>query len=194
MIDLRDDHMQLVRRILAEQVPECEVWAFGSRVSWTAGDNSDLDLVVVGAGRPGWQTMAGIKDAFEESILPFRVDVLDWHAIPENFHKNILEEYEVIQDAGVKATIPAGGEWVKMRDKHWKEVTLGDIFSVKHGFAFKGEFFTNEQKPTILVTPGKFAIGGGFQNQKPKYYGGQVPEDYVLKPGQIIVTMTDLSK
>jgi len=76
----------------------------------------------------------------------------------------------------------------------WKEVALGEIFNVKHGFAFKGEFFTDEQQPTILVTPGNFAIGGGFQNPKPKYYKGQIPKDYVLKPGQIIVTMTDLSK
>jgi type I restriction enzyme S subunit len=76
----------------------------------------------------------------------------------------------------------------------WQEVSLGDIFNVKHGFAFKGQFFTDEQKPTILVTPGNFAIGGGFQNPKPKYYDGQIPEEYVLKPGQIIVTMTDLSK
>jgi len=50
----------------------------------------------------------------------------------------------------------------------WKEVSLGDIFNVKHGFAFKGQYFTDEQKPTILVTPGNFAIGGGFQNPKPK--------------------------
>jgi type I restriction enzyme S subunit len=76
----------------------------------------------------------------------------------------------------------------------WKEVSLGDIFNVKHGFAFKGQYFTDEQKPTILVTPGNFAIGGGFQNPKPKYYDGQIPQEYVLKPGQIIITMTDLSK
>ncbi len=76
----------------------------------------------------------------------------------------------------------------------WQEVSLGDIFDVKHGFAFKGEFFTNEDSPTVLVTPGNFAVGGGFQNPKPKFYDGPLPEDYILKPGEIIVTMTDLSK
>jgi len=76
----------------------------------------------------------------------------------------------------------------------WQEVALGEIFNVKHGFAFKSEWFTDEPQPTILVTPGNFSIGGGFQNIKPKYYKGPIPKDYVLKPGQIIVTMTDLSK
>lgn len=76
----------------------------------------------------------------------------------------------------------------------WHEVALGDLFKVKHGFAFKGEFFTDQPQPEILVTPGNFAIGGGFQDDKRKYYRGPVPSDYVLKPGQVVVTMTDLSK
>ncbi|QPM68611.1 restriction endonuclease subunit S [Atribacter laminatus] len=76
----------------------------------------------------------------------------------------------------------------------WQEVSLGDIFKVKHGFAFKGQFFTDTRTSTILVTPGNFAIGGGFQNPKPKYYKGEISEEYILKPGQVIVTMTDLSK
>ena len=76
----------------------------------------------------------------------------------------------------------------------WGEVCLGDLFKVKHGFAFKGEHFTDEIQQTVLVTPGNFAIGGGFQDEKRKYYRGPVPDDYVLQPGQIVVTMTDLSK
>ncbi|MCP1171968.1 restriction endonuclease subunit S [Ralstonia chuxiongensis] len=76
----------------------------------------------------------------------------------------------------------------------WRTVSLGEIFKVKHGFAFKGEYFTDEPRNTVLVTPGNFAIGGGFQTGKRKYYNGPVPEDYVLKPGQVVVTMTDLSK
>src|SRR5690554_5364365 len=76
----------------------------------------------------------------------------------------------------------------------WRDVALGDLFKVKHGFAFKGEFFTDQQQSEILVTPGNFAIGGGFQDEKRKYYRGPVPTDYVLQPGQIVVTMTDLSK
>lgn len=76
----------------------------------------------------------------------------------------------------------------------WRAVSLGELFKVKHGFAFKGEYFTDEPQDTVLVTPGNFSIGGGFQDEKRKYYRGPVPEDYVLRPGQVVVTMTDLSK
>ncbi|MBL1218701.1 MAG: restriction endonuclease subunit S [Planctomycetes bacterium] len=71
---------------------------------------------------------------------------------------------------------------------------LGDFIDVKHGFAFKGGHFVDSPTCDIVVTPGNFAIGGGFQADKAKYYDGPIPEDYILHPGDLIVTMTDLSK
>lgn len=76
----------------------------------------------------------------------------------------------------------------------WKEYTIGDLCNIKHGFAFKGEFMCDEASPYVLSTPGNFAIGGGFKLDKPKYYNGPIPFDYILKKGDLIVTMTDLSK
>ena len=58
----------------------------------------------------------------------------------------------------------------------------------------KGEFFTDEATPNVLLTPGNFSVGGGFQTGKPKYYAGPLPNTYVLKEGEVVVSMTDLSK
>lgn len=71
---------------------------------------------------------------------------------------------------------------------------LGDYISVKHGYAFKGDFISTANNGIVLVTPGNFAIGGGFKENKCKYFTGDYPEEYVLKPNDLIVTMTDLSK
>ena len=76
----------------------------------------------------------------------------------------------------------------------WKEYCLGDIINIKHGFAFKGEFFSEEPTDDILLTPGNFNIGGGFKALKLKYYNGEYPVDYILDENDVIVTMTDLSK
>ncbi|TKB58365.1 restriction endonuclease subunit S [Ferrimonas aestuarii] len=76
----------------------------------------------------------------------------------------------------------------------WECRTLGDDLNIKHGFAFKGEYFSTEKTPDILVTPGNFKIGGGIKLDKLKYYSGPVSEDYVLESGDLVVTMTDLSK
>ena len=76
----------------------------------------------------------------------------------------------------------------------WKETSLAAVMDVKHGFAFPGENIRDEPPGDILLTPGNFAIGGGFKGDKFKYFDGEVPEDYVLKEGELVVTMTDLSK
>ena len=76
----------------------------------------------------------------------------------------------------------------------WPQVQLSELIAVKHGFAFKGEYFCDFPTAYQLVTPGNFAIGGGFQPGKGKYYSGPVPNDYVLQEGEVVVTMTDLSK
>ena len=72
--------------------------------------------------------------------------------------------------------------------------TLGRYLHVEHGYAFKGEYFTHATTRDVLVTPGNFAIGGGFLADKAKYYTGPAPDGYILREGDLIVTMTDLSK
>lgn len=99
MIDLRPDHLEIVRCLLREHVPGCEVRAFGSRYKGTARNASDLDLAVVGTERLLPRKIAQLKEAFEESTLPMRVDVLDWHAITPEFQRVIEVGFEVIQAA-----------------------------------------------------------------------------------------------
>ena len=81
-----------------------------------------------------------------------------------------------------------------MPSKDWKICKIGDFISIKHGYAFKGEHIVSEDNGIVLVTPGNFAIGGGFQELKCKYYKGEYPQEYILKQNDLIVTMTDLSK
>lgn len=72
--------------------------------------------------------------------------------------------------------------------------TLGDYIRIKHGYAFKGDYITTEDNGIVLVTPGNFEIGGGFKERKCKFFSSDYPDEYVLSAGDLIVTMTDLSK
>src|SRR5258708_35122359 len=76
----------------------------------------------------------------------------------------------------------------------WRQVTLAEVMDVKHGFAFPGEHIHEQPPGDILLTPGNFAIGGGFKADKFKYFDGEVPDEFVLKEGDLLLTMTDLSK
>ena len=72
---------------------------------------------------------------------------------------------------------------------------LKDLCKIKHGYAFKGKDILKIPTKYILVTPGNFAIGGGFKEDKCKYFNeqGEFPKEYILKANDLIVTMTDLS-
>ena len=133
MIDLNPKHFKIVQLILAKHVPGCEVRAFGSRVKWTAKDYSDLDLAVIGSKPLTLRQGHQLAEAFEESNLPIRVDVLDWHTISEEFKRIITEEYEVIQGAE-SVNLNNGSEAISgnssIQNNLWNLVKLGDVVQI----------------------------------------------------------------
>lgn len=78
--------------------------------------------------------------------------------------------------------------------EEWKECKLGDFIKIKHGYAFEGKSISFDDNNIVLVTPGNFAIGGGFQEKKCKFFHSSYPSEYILNENDLIVTMTDLSK
>jgi type I restriction enzyme S subunit len=69
---------------------------------------------------------------------------------------------------------------------------LSNLLSVKHGFAFKSEYFTDAGE-FILLTPGNFYEGGGYRDRgdKQKYYIGPMPTGYTLRKDDLLVAMTE---
>ena len=69
---------------------------------------------------------------------------------------------------------------------------LGDLLTVKHGWAFKGEYFSEAGERSIL-TPGNFYEKGGFKrnDEKERYYLGDYPAEYLSHKGDLIVAMTE---
>lgn len=96
-IDVRQDHLRLIQAILKQHVPDKKVVAFGSRVQHTAKDTSDLDLCIMGSSSMPLEALAILKDAFSLSIIPYKVDIIDWTGVSLAFQKIINENYVVIQ-------------------------------------------------------------------------------------------------
>lgn len=80
-VDVRPDHLKIVLEILKRIIPDREVWGFGSRAKRTAQDTSDLDLAVIGEIPLDFRTLAALRDAFSESNIPYKADVVDWSTI-----------------------------------------------------------------------------------------------------------------
>ncbi len=74
----------------------------------------------------------------------------------------------------------------------WIAAPLSRLITVKHGFAFKSEFFTDEGE-YVLLTPGNYWEHGGYRDRgsKQKYYDGDIPDGFILAAGDLLMAMTE---
>jgi predicted nucleotidyltransferase len=96
MLNLTPEQLSAVKLILDKFVPNCEVRMFDSRLNAKVKKYADLDIAVVGKGKIPLRKLVELREAFEESDLPFRVDLLDWHRLSPEFKKIILAKCVVI--------------------------------------------------------------------------------------------------
>lgn len=92
MTELTAAQLAIIRAILARLVPRASVRLYGSRVAGGARPHSDLDLVVDAGSPLDLGVLGDLREAFQESDLPFRVDLLDWHRASPSFRRAIQHE------------------------------------------------------------------------------------------------------
>lgn len=100
LVDLPQQHMQTLLRLLAEHAPQAEVWAFGSRINGTGHEGSDLDIVLRNPAdlKQGTGDSFKLKEALQESSLPILIEMHEWAHLPASFHTEISRHYVVLQE------------------------------------------------------------------------------------------------
>jgi len=138
-IDIRPHDLETVRAILrAVLTHEAKVWVFGSRATWTTKDSSDLDLAI-DAGRPLTRDEeSALRNAFEDSDLPYTVDVVDMQTVGETFRK-IVERDRV------------EFSFVNIQDA-MDHTTLAEFAEILGGFAFKSGDFSDFGIPVVKIS------------------------------------------
>ena len=97
-ITVSPEHMQIVREILKEHVSQYEVWAFGSRTSGKlVKPHSDLDLAIITDQPLSIKQNAALEEAFLQSDLPWKVDIVDWATTSPAFQAIIEQQKVVVQ-------------------------------------------------------------------------------------------------
>ena len=92
-IDIRADHLRIVHDVLARHLPDgVKVWVFGSRATWATKDSSDLDLALEGDREIPPRSLSALEAAFEESDLPYAVDVVDVNRVNERFRRIVDQQ------------------------------------------------------------------------------------------------------
>lgn len=92
MIYMEPRHLAIVHNIL-KKYPYA-FYAFGSRVKGTQRRLSDLDICFKDS--IPWSIRARIDEDFEESDLPFKVDIVDWNMCDDQFRAKIAADLVLI--------------------------------------------------------------------------------------------------
>jgi predicted nucleotidyltransferase len=85
MIAVSKEEFHIIQEIIRHYAADCCVYAFGSRYKGTPKVYSDLDLAFDGGKPLGMMRIQRLKEAFEDSSLPYRVDVVDYRAVSKEF-------------------------------------------------------------------------------------------------------------
>ena len=178
-LHLKPKHRRILVALLRKHLPGVEVWAYGSRVSGKSHDGSDLDLVLRGpelAEIPSGQ-LGDFEEAVRESNIPFLLEARDWTRLPERFHREIERDYVVlVKEEDLPATIK----------------TLGDYFTIQRGTTYKSRLLG--QDGPVLLGLASIHRNGGFRSDSLRTYGGDCPDKLLVYPGQIYVSLKDVTQ
>ena len=143
-IDITAEQYKTILTLLRQYLPKTTAWVYGSRAKWTSKPNSDLDLVIF--AEPEQRHQVGeLREAFEESNLPFKVDLFVWDDVPDSFRKNIRDQHVEL--------VSGCGETLDSITHDWPLVSV-EAFSKKvamgpFGSSIKVETFVPDGIPVI---------------------------------------------
>ncbi len=91
MIDLEEKYIDFIREIITKYLSSCKIYIFGSRVKNKAKKYSDIDIAL-DCKNLNDEILLKIKNEFENSTLPYEVDVVDLNTISETFKSHIIKD------------------------------------------------------------------------------------------------------
>ena len=101
MISVSSEEFEIIINILKVYIKKGKVYAFGSRYKNNNRKFSDFDIAIDMGEKLSFEFLNILKDAFEESDLPYRVDIIDYNNISDKFKKIIDCGNEIIYNANV---------------------------------------------------------------------------------------------
>jgi predicted nucleotidyltransferase len=106
MTNLTLKHENILLTILREYFHHLplSVFVFGSRAGASPRTDSDLDLLIDSAEEIPLSTIAKLKEALEDSDLPFRVDIVLRTDVSPEFYQRIRGDLTLLYRSNVKPT------------------------------------------------------------------------------------------
>lgn len=99
MIDYNEKYISMIKEIIFSVIDknEYKVFMFGSRATQKFKNYSDVDVGILGK-KPLGKVYYKIINLIEESVIPYKVDIVDFALVDEQFKKIALQEIEIWND------------------------------------------------------------------------------------------------
>ena len=91
------NYIDIVKQIVLKHVPKNEfaVFLFGSRAAGNANSLSDIDVGIMGTKPLPTLIMADLDSDLEESIVPFKIDLIDFYQADKAFKNEALSSIQI---------------------------------------------------------------------------------------------------
>ncbi|WP_446831660.1 restriction endonuclease subunit S [Candidatus Foliamicus sp.] len=147
-IDITPEQQQALLALLRRHLPDTEAWVYGSRVRGTARPSSDLDMVVFATPEQKPQ-VSNLREAYEESNLPFRVDLFVWDEVPDPFKQEIKRKHAALISKLENDRRPTSSPWRVLPFS--KAITINPPVILKRGHTYP-------HVEMALLTPGTRSV------------------------------------
>lgn len=95
---LKDKYKAIIEEVFKKHLDNYELYLFGSRARDDESSASDVDLAVkIYNPHKKDYKLALIREDLEESIIPYKIDVLDMDSISNEFLNSITKDGILIQ-------------------------------------------------------------------------------------------------
>lgn len=85
-------YQQKIIHLIIALHPEVKIYLFGSQATGTQVHGSDIDIAL-DAGKPMNRAEVGeVREILNATDIPYKIDVVDFHNVPEAMQKMILKE------------------------------------------------------------------------------------------------------
>ena len=91
------NYIDIVKQIVLNHVPKNEfaVFLFGSRAASNSNSLSDIDVGIMGTKPLPTLIMADLDSDLEESIVPFKIDLIDFYQVDQAFKNEALSSIQI---------------------------------------------------------------------------------------------------
>lgn len=96
-MNLKNKYVELTREIVLSFIDKEDVtlFLFGSRVGNSFRHSSDIDVGFISNKKIEQKLFSKIREALEESIIPYYIDLVDFETVDKAFKKIALREIEI---------------------------------------------------------------------------------------------------